>query len=148
MYWKLDADNYEKEGKLAEIREHRGYSYDDIITVTPEKMSNYEQKIKMFFEEHLHAHEEIRFILEGTGYFDIRNQEDKWIRISLEKGDMLSLPAGIYHRFTLDEKNYIKVTRMFVGEPVWTAHKRPGADEHPARAQYLKDLHAGKFPRV
>lgn len=44
-------------------------------------------------------------------------------------------------------QNYIKVTRMFVGEPVWTAHKRPAADDHPARAQYLKDLHAGKFPR-
>lgn len=50
--------------------------------------------------------------------------------------------------YRLSLQNYIKVTRMFVGEPVWTAHKRPGADGHPARAQYLKDLHAGKFPRV
>ena len=65
----------------------------------------------MFFEEHLHADEEIRFILEGTAYFDIRNQEDKWIRISVGKGDMLSLPAGIYHRFTLDETVSVSVRR-------------------------------------
>ena len=39
----------------------------DLIEVSPDKLPNYEQKIKSFFEEHIHTDEEIRFILDGSG---------------------------------------------------------------------------------
>ncbi|XP_065184468.1 acireductone dioxygenase-like [Sycon ciliatum] len=139
LHWQIDADRYEEEGKLAGIQKERGYSYTDVITVSPEKLQNYEEKIKNFFEEHLHSDEEIRFVMDGSGYFDVRDKHDQWIRIECVKGDMIILPAGMYHRFTLDEKNFIKAMRLFVGEPVWTPINRP-CDEHPARLGYLKSL--------
>ncbi|XP_052190115.1 acireductone dioxygenase 2-like isoform X6 [Diospyros lotus] len=137
LSWRLDADNYETDEELKKILQARGYSYMDMIEVCPEKLPNYEEKIKNFFEEHLHTDEEIRYCIAGSGYFDVRGCDDAWIRIWVKKGAVIALPAGIYHRFTLDTNNYIKAMRLFVGEPVRTPYNRPH-DHLPARKEYVE----------
>uniref|UniRef100_A0A3P9KXM1 Acireductone dioxygenase n=1 Tax=Oryzias latipes TaxID=8090 RepID=A0A3P9KXM1_ORYLA len=139
FHWRLDADRYDSDPELSRIREERGYSYMDIITIHEDTLPNYEEKLRMFYEEHLHLDDEIRYILDGRAYFDVRDKEDRWIRIAMSKGDLITLPAGIYHRFTLDRTNYTKAMRLFVGEPVWKAHNRP-ADHFTVRQKYVSSL--------
>ena len=88
------------------IAAERSYKNRDEIIVSPDKMGDiYEEKVKMFFNEHLHEDEEIRYILDGNGFFDVRDPKDEWVRIRLEKEDLIILPPGIFHRFTTDNKN-------------------------------------------
>lgn len=139
FHWKLNADIYENDPELQKIQEEKGYSFMDIITIHPDKLPDYQNKLKMFYEEHLHLDDEIRYILEGSSYFDVRDEGDRWIRIAVSKGDLITLPAGIYHRFTVDESNYTKAMRLFVGVPVWKAYNRP-ADDFDVRKEYVNSL--------
>jgi len=65
---------------LSQIRTDRGYSYSDIVNVTPDKLPDFPNKIKAFYREHIHYDEEIRYCVEGSGYFDVRGFNDEWIR--------------------------------------------------------------------
>lgn len=124
---------------LIKLKQDRGYTYEDEINVNP-SMENYQEKLKIFFTEHLHADEEIRLVLEGSGFFDVRDREDKWMRVHVFPGDLLILPAGIYHRFTPDANNFIRARRLFIGEPVWTPINRPSGDTHPSRQGYVQQI--------
>jgi 1,2-dihydroxy-3-keto-5-methylthiopentene dioxygenase len=45
----------------------------DVVDVSKAGLGDqYEAKLKVFFDEHFHEDEEIRYILEGSGFFDVR----------------------------------------------------------------------------
>jgi 1,2-dihydroxy-3-keto-5-methylthiopentene dioxygenase len=145
---KLKVSAYVNLGQdqVDEIAKERKYINRDVIEVSPTgfpDVATYEAKIKSFYTEHIHEDEEIRYILDGRGYFDIRDKGDEsWIRIEMVKGDMIILPPGIYHRFTTSKSDYIRTMRLFQEEPKWIPHNRPDADSNPFRVQYLQALTA------
>ncbi|KAI6250307.1 1,2-dihydroxy-3-keto-5-methylthiopentene dioxygenase [Erysiphe necator] len=139
LYYRVSSED--EVDKLAEQRHYRNR---DVITVSPQKMGDiYEEKVRSFFTEHLHEDEEIRYILDGAGYFDVRSKTDEWLRIRLVKDDLIILPAGIYHRFTTDENNFITAMRLFKEDPKWTPLDRaPSVDINPYRKMYLQSITA------
>lgn len=70
-YWNLDSKLYEKDPALDKIRKERNYSYSDIVY--SKEIPDLEEKLDRFKKEHLHEDEEIRYFIEGSGYFDLRD---------------------------------------------------------------------------
>ncbi|KAF8503839.1 Acireductone dioxygenase ARD family [Gautieria morchelliformis] len=142
--WHIPVDGHEP--KVDEVARTQGYKNRDTINVSKAGLGDaYETKIKGFFEEHMHEDEEIRYILDGSGFFDVRETPtDVWVRVAMDPGDLLVLPAGIYHRFTLDEKNHIKALRLFKDEPKWIPYNRSvETDANPYRKDYLQSIGVG-----
>ncbi|KAI9888845.1 MAG: 1,2-dihydroxy-3-keto-5-methylthiopentene dioxygenase [Vezdaea aestivalis] len=134
---------YEKLSTIEDIdtlAQQRSYKNRDEIVVSPDKMGDkYEGMVRNFFNEHLHEDEEIRWIRDGAGFFDVRSADDDWVRIRLVKDDLIVLPAGIYHRFTTDEDNYIKAMRLFKEDPKWTPLNRGSETDHNSqRREYVQ----------
>ena len=124
LTWKLNPAIIENDPKLKLIRIVRKYDCADICEICKEKMPDLEEKLKIFFEEHKHEDEEVRYILSGSGYFDVRDNKDEWIRIHVKEGDMIIIPENLYHRFSLDDNKYIKAMRLFKQNPKWTPINR------------------------
>jgi methylthioribulose-1-phosphate dehydratase len=124
--------------RLLEWRAEKGYNYSDVVTVSQDAMGNkYEETLKRFASEHFHSAPEVRGILEGSGYFDIRSRDGRWIRVQVLAGDVLELPAGSYHRFICDRSDCIKAIRLFQGDPVWTPIPVCASDDdHEVRKAY------------
>ena len=133
--FKFDADSPELDKSYEKLKQERGYSYQDVVTISRKLTADYDNVILRFFREHIHNDSEIRFvnlavatvsinfraILDGEGYFDVRDENENWIRLEAKKGDLLVMPAGIYHRFIPTLTDYIKAIRLFIGSPIWTA---------------------------
>lgn len=46
--------------------------------------------------------------------------DDRWIRIEVVSGDMIVIPAGIYHRFTLDiNVGHNLIKKLIIFPPSW-----------------------------
>ena len=112
----LDAERYQ--ATLDDLRQHRGYVTQDEVALS-EQTPSFEAICAKFAGEHLHEDDEVRFVLEGEGIFDIRSNDDRWMRVVVEPGDLIVVPKGKYHRFTLTERKQIRCVRLFKDPAGW-----------------------------
>ncbi len=108
------------------LKDKNGYIEQDTVELKP-AMPNLEEICHKFIDEHRHDEDEIRFVLLGEGIFDIRSSKDQWMRVKVEQGDLIVVPAGRYHRFTLTDKKMIRCVRLFKDKSGWVPYYRAPA---------------------
>ncbi|EJW82096.1 hypothetical protein WUBG_06993 [Wuchereria bancrofti] len=46
-------------------------------------------------------------VTDGSAYYDVEINDDDWIRINVERGDLIIIPSGCNYRFTLTTQVFI-----------------------------------------
>jgi 1,2-dihydroxy-3-keto-5-methylthiopentene dioxygenase len=108
---------------LDKLIQTHGYGTQDEIALQPDT-SDLEELLTKFTPEHHHAEDEVRYVLDGEGIFDVRSIDDRWMRIEVAQGDLLIVPALRFHRFFLTERKTIHCVRLFQNPSGWVAHYR------------------------
>lgn len=110
--------------RLEAIKRAKNCQGEDTLFIHPDN-SDHQSMLKKFWREHKHPDEEIRYFERGTGYFDVRDAHDSWVRIELMDQDLFVLPANTYHRFQpKTPEEVVTLRRIFVDESTWTADYR------------------------
>lgn len=112
----LDAYAHQLQPLMAE----RGYQTADVLSVHPNTPNLAELREK-FMREHTHSEDEVRFFVEGEGFFWF-HLEDETFCVHCEAGDFLAVPAGFKHWFDLGPHPMVKVIRIFTDPAGWVPH--------------------------
>jgi 1,2-dihydroxy-3-keto-5-methylthiopentene dioxygenase len=123
LHERLAVDPQAYQPPLDALAKSRGYVEQDIVELSP-GTPELATICAKFDREHLHTDDEVRYVLEGEGIFDVRSDDDRWIRITVESGDLLVVPANLHHRFLLTEKKHIRCVRLFKDKSGWVPHYR------------------------
>jgi 1,2-dihydroxy-3-keto-5-methylthiopentene dioxygenase len=125
--------------EIDEMKRVGGYTTADVIDVTAET-PGLEVMLAKFDREHTHSEDEVRFILAGRGIFFLRQKPEcesvsakdqstdalgdvgKVISVEVGPGDLLRVPTGTTHWFTLCEDRRIRAIRWFQDTTGWAPH--------------------------
>ena len=118
---KIEGEAYQP--TLDTLKRERGYVEQDVIELRPDT-ENLDAICAKFKDEHLHTDDEVRFVLEGAGIFDIRDDDERWMRVTVEAGDLIVVPKDRYHRFFLTDIKQIRCVRLFQDSSGWVPHYR------------------------
>jgi 1,2-dihydroxy-3-keto-5-methylthiopentene dioxygenase len=121
LYERLPVEAFQ--GYLETLKRDRGYIQQDEIELRPDT-PGLEAICAKFIDEHLHDDDEVRFILAGEGIFDIRSRTDRFMRVVVERGDLIVVPALRHHRFQLTDLRAIRAVRLFKDASGWVPRYR------------------------
>lgn len=135
-----DTDVFEAyHSDIERIKNEGGYQTVDVLrcnALTPDKPAIRAK----FLNEHTHNEDEVRFFVEGAGIFYLRVNGKVYMTLC-ERGDLISVPAGVTHWFDMGPEPDITAIRFFDNKEGWVPHftGSPIAEQFPKfEADYKK----------
>lgn len=118
--------------EIEELKRRGGYVTADVINVTPET-PGLDVMLAKFNKEHRHTEDEVRFIVKGKGLFHIHPDGGPVFSITVEAGDLITVPRGTRHWFDLCQERTIRAIRLFQDITGWTPQYVDGGvhEEYP-----------------
>ena len=114
--------------EIDEMKRRGGYVTADVIDVNPET-PGLDAMLARFDKEHTHSEDEVRFIVAGRGIFFL-HLAGKVVSVEVHPGDLLRVPRGTTHWFTLCADRRIRAIRWFQDTTGWAPHYTgSGADQ-------------------
>lgn len=107
--------------EIERLKSEHGFVTADVINVTPET-PGLDDMLAKFDKEHLHTEDEVRFTVKGSGVFHINPENGPVFGITVESGDLISVPNGTHHWFNLCGDKTIRCIRLFEDVSGWTPH--------------------------
>lgn len=105
--------------QTARLKKRYGFQSADVIHMQADHPQKEAIRAR-FLSEHTHSDFEVRFFVEGRGLFYLRH-EDKIYALLCEKGDLISVPAGMPHWFDMGSQPHLSCIRLFTDEAGWVA---------------------------
>ena len=123
---KATLDETEKEQVLQGIENYfeslkksQGYQDTDLVVLSPQT-SKLDTLLAKFRRCHIHADDEVRYIIDGEGVFGFVRPNGSQIELTMQAEEYINIPAGTEHWFYLTEMKRIKVVRYFTNTEGWT----------------------------
>ena len=105
---------------IDKLKTERGYVTTDLVVLN-KSTPNLENICKKFVDEHHHVEDEVRFVVEGEGVFEIFGKDAEPLKFKAEAGDLIVIPAERRHLFYLTETKAIRCIRLFKTTEGWDA---------------------------
>jgi len=106
--------------EISRLKESRGYLEVDVVALD-DSLENLEAICAKFDKEHHHIDDEVRFVVDGEGVFELDDGKGAFMKLTTIAGDLIVIPANRRHLFYLTDKKRIRCIRLFKDHNGWDA---------------------------
>ncbi len=105
--------------KIESMKAQEGFKAADVVSMDPSHPDKAALRRK-FFQEHIHADNEVRFFVSGSALFGL-HVNGRVYEITCVAGDLMSIPKGTTHWFDMGPEPNFVCFRFFDNPEGWVA---------------------------